>query len=147
MCGFYSNPTADWSLHALVIVDSVGIPSSWRRRKNFRPVRWLRSPSPSLVLARGAVQRKGDRRRASVNIVLSACGSGLLRFLPYLPQSSSSLKRKFRIGLGIRFHRFMLCCKKEAILSHILTQEGTRDTIQSRPQTCHGTRLAKVKSW
>ena len=57
-----------------------------------------RAPAPSLalVLARG-VQRKGDRRRASVNIVLSACGSCLLTFLPsFLP--SSVFFRSFSLG-------------------------------------------------
>ena len=107
----------------------------------------VRSPSPSRALDRSRARpRRRSKKRRSQESECQYCPFGLRilppPFLSFLPLSSSSLERKFRIGFRIHFHRFMRCCKKRPFY-RILTQEGTRDTIQSRPQTCHGTRLAR----
>ena len=145
MCGFYSNPTADWSLYALVVAVSVGIPSSRRRRKNFRLVRCapLRplSCSPEAPFKEKAIA--GERVSIlSFRLADPASSASFPTFPSLLPLS----KENFELALGFTF---IVSCgvAKRKPFYRILTQEGTRDTIQSRPQTCHGTRLAKVKSW
>ena len=125
MCGFYSNPTADWSLHALVIVDSVGIPSSWRRRKNFRPVRSL-SCSPGAPFKEKAIA--GERVSIlSFRLADPASSVPFLAFHCLLPLS----KENFELALGFTF---IVSCRVAKKRGHFISHSHTRRHSRYDPE-------------
>lgn len=123
-----------------------------------------RAGSFALVLARlrprGSKKRRSrspERERASVNIVLSACGS---YFPPSLLLSSFSFKEENLEWIdGFGFCTFMRHCTKKQPFRRSIFRRVESDILLTTlkafhslsrfrsNQTCQGTRLAKVKSW